>query len=92
MQPTSLILGPPSKRTALKELIALLVFAVVGGIFAMPCLCVQGAIAGPYRLLLFIGVFLRLARMVHTGKFRFADYFIYFTITVGFSIWTDPHF
>lgn len=83
---------PSTKRSLLKELIALLVFAVVGGMFAMPCLCAQGAVAGPFRLVLFVAVLLRLGWMVRTGKFRFADYFFYFIITVGFSIWTDPHF
>lgn len=71
---------------------ALLIFAVVGGIFAMPCLCTQGAIVSKYKVVLFIASFLRLVWMVHRRNFRFVDYWIYFTITVAFCIWADPHF
>jgi len=80
---------PATKRTLLKELGALLLFVVVAGMAAMPCLCVTGAIAGRYKLALFFLVSLRLGWNIYRRTFRFRDYFIYFAIVMAFCIWVD---
>jgi hypothetical protein len=83
---------PTSKRTLLKELGALLLFAVVGATLAMPCLCVEGAIAGRYKTILFLLVSLRLGWNIYKGTFRFRDYFFYFAVVVAFCLWIDSRF
>jgi hypothetical protein len=80
------------KRIPLKELGALLLFVVAGGALAMPCLCIEGAIAGRYKVILFFSVALRLGWCIHRRTFRFRDYFIYFAIVVAFCLWADSHF
>jgi hypothetical protein len=82
---------PAIKRSRLKELLALLLFGVVGGMFAMPCLCIEGAIAGRYKTILFLLVFSRLAWCIYRRTFRFRDYFVYFAVVIGFGIWADLH-
>lgn len=81
----------PNKRRLLKELGALLLFVAVGGMAAMPCLCVEGAIAGRYKLILFLLVSLRLGWSIYRQNFRFGDYWIYFAIVMAFCLWTDAH-
>lgn len=81
-----------SKHGLLKELGALLLFVVVAGMAAMPCLCVTGAIAGRYKLALFFLVSLRLGWSIYRRSFRFRDYWIYFAIVMAFCIWTDLHY
>jgi hypothetical protein len=78
-----------NKQVLLKELSALLLFVVVAGMAAMPCLCVTGAIAGRYKMALFFLVSLRLGWSIYRRTFRFRDYWIYFTIVMAFCIWTD---
>jgi steroid 5-alpha reductase family enzyme len=80
---------PAIKRTLLKQLGALLLFVVVGGALAMPCLCVGGAIAGRYKVILFLLVSIRLGWNIYRRTFRFRDYFIYFAVFVAFCLWTD---
>ena len=82
----------PSKRSLLKELCALLLFFIVAGMAAMPCLCVTGAIAGRYKLALFFLVSLRLGWSIYRRTFRFRDYWIYFAIVMTFCIWTDLNY
>ena len=81
-----------SKRGLLKELCALLLFVVVAGSAAMPCLCVTGAIAGRYKMALFFLVSLRLGWSIYRRTFRFRDYWIYFAIVMAFCIWTDLNY
>jgi hypothetical protein len=76
-------------QSRLKALLALLVFGIVGGMLAMPCLCIDGAIAGRYKTILFVLVFSRLAWSIYKRKFRFRDYFIYFAVVIGFCLWAD---
>jgi len=83
---------PPSKRALLKELGALLLFVVIAGMAAMPCLCVTGAIAGRYKLALFFLVSLRLGWSIFRRTFRFRDFWGYFAIVMAFCIWTDMHY
>ncbi len=78
-----------NKKSLLKELGALLLFVVVAGMAATPCLCVTGAIAGRYKMILFFLVSLRLAWSIYRRTFRFRDYWIYFAIVMAFCIWTD---
>jgi len=79
-------------QSRLKPLLALLVFGIVGGMAAMPCLCVEGAIAGRYKTILFLLVFSRLAWSVYRRTFRWRDYFIYFAVVVGFCLWIDSKY
>ena len=85
-------LQQPNKRGLLKELCALLLFIVVAGMAAMPCLCVTGAVAGRYKLALFFLVSLRLGWSICRRTFRFRDFWIYFAIVMAFCIWTDSNF
>jgi hypothetical protein len=80
-----------NKQGLLKELAALLLFVAMGGMFAMPCLCVEGAIAGRFKLILFLLVLLRLGWSIYRRTFRFKDYWIYFAILTAFCLWTDAH-
>lgn len=83
---------PLGRQGLLKELSALLLFVVVGGMLAMPCLCVEGAIAGRYKSVLFVLVSLRLAWNIYRRTFRFKDYLAYFAIIVAFCLWTDSRY
>ena len=82
---------PVINRSRLKELIALLLFLLIGGVAAMPCLCVEGAIAGRYKMIFFLVVFSRLAWSIYRHTFRFRDYFVYFAIFIGFCFWVESH-
>jgi len=79
------------KRSLLKELIALLVFLFVCGILALPLLCVGGDVAGACKTAFVFLVFCRLAWQIHKHTFHWRDYFIYFTVTVGFCLWIDSY-
>ncbi len=81
-----------SKKALLKELGALLLFVVVGGVLAMPCLCIEGAITGRYKVILFLLVSLRLGWSIYKRTFQLRDYFIYFAVVVAFCLWTDSRF
>lgn len=78
-----------SKHGLLKELGALLLFIFVAGMAAMPCLCVTGAIAGQYKLVLFYFVSLRLGWSIYKRSFRFKDFWIYFAIVMAFCLWVE---
>jgi hypothetical protein len=76
---------PPTYHSIrFKELIALLVFFVVGCVFALPSLSVSGAIAGQYKMVFFLLVFIRLAWSVYMRRFNPSDYSVYFVIAVLF--------
>jgi hypothetical protein len=76
-------------RGRLKELIALLLFLLVGFTFAAPCLCVEGAIRGRFTTGLLALAFCRLAWCVYKGTFRYRDYFLYLAIVVAFCVGAD---
>jgi hypothetical protein len=84
--------GQPTKRTLVKHLGALLLFVVVGGALAMPCLCIEGAITGRYKTILFLLVSARLGWSIYRRTFRFRDYFVYFAVFVVFCLWIDSRF
>ena len=73
----------------LKELLALLLFAVVAFSSAMPCLCVEGAIRGRFTLAFTFLIFCRLSWHVYRRTFRFKDYFVYLGFAFAFCIWAD---
>jgi hypothetical protein len=77
------------KRGRFREVLALLVFVGVTGIWALPCLCVEGEIAGQYKMILWFLVSCRLAWQIYRRTFRFRDYFIYSALVIGFFIWAD---
>ena len=72
-----------------REVLALLLFVGVAGMWAAPCLCVDGEIAGRYKMILWALVSGRLAWQIYRRTFRFRDYFIYFALVIGFFIWVD---
>ena len=80
---------PVIKQSRLLKVGALFVLLVVGGIFSLPCLCVEGSIAGRYKMILLFLIFTRLAWGIYKRTFRFRDYFIYFAIVIGFCRWAD---
>ena len=82
----------PLSRSRLKELGALFTFVVIGGMAAMPCLCVDGAIAARFKLAVFLLVTLRLGWNIYRRTFRFRDYWIYFAIFITFCLWVDANF
>jgi hypothetical protein len=79
------------KRRLLKELIALFVFVIIGGIFTMPIFTTNGEISSRSKLILFILVFCRVAWQIYKRTFRFRNYFIYFAVFIGFCIWLDSY-
>ena len=80
---------PVASWTLLKELCALLLFAFLGSILVMPCLCREGAIAGQYKSIFFLLVLLRLSWSICRRTFRIEDYFTYFAILIAFCLWAD---
>ncbi len=82
---------PAIKRGLLKEMIALLIFFIVGGMFAWPIFSTNGEIAARSKLILFVLISSRLAWQAHKRTFRFRDYFIYFAVFIGFCIWMDSY-
>jgi hypothetical protein len=82
---------PAIKRSRLKELIALLVFLFIGGMFAMPVFSTNGEISGRSKMAFLLLAFCRLAWQIYKGKFRFRDYFVYFGLVIGFCIWLDSY-
>jgi hypothetical protein len=82
---------PAIKKSLLKQLIALLAFAFIGGMFAWPIFSTNGEISARSKLTLFFLVFGRLAWQTYNRSFRFRDYFIYFAVFIGFCIWLDSY-
>ena len=80
-----------SKWRLAVEIVALLLFFVVGFLAASPSLSLQGVAAGNIKLALFLLVFLRLAWCIFRRTFRFVDYFVYFVVVIGFCIWVESH-
>jgi hypothetical protein len=77
----------PRRRVA--ELVALLLFLVVGATLAAPTLSIEGAIRGRFTTVLVFLAFSRLAWNVHKRTFLFRDYFLYLAIIVAFCIWVE---
>lgn len=82
---------PAIKWSPLKELIALFVFMLIGGMFAWPIYSINGEISARSKLVLFFLIFCRLAWQTYKRTFRFRDYFIYFAVLVGFCLWMDSY-
>ena len=80
---------PTARRSRFVEFVALLLFLVVGVIFAAPTLSVQGAIRGRFATALLLLAFARLAWHIRKRTFRFRDYFLYLAIVIAFSIWAE---
>ena len=77
------------KRSLAMQLIALFLFLIICGLFALPTLTVGGDICGDYKTALVLFVFCWLAWRIYRHAFRFRDYFIYFTIVICFCYWAD---
>ena len=80
---------PATKPSLLKEVGALLLFLVVVGFFSLPSLSPQGEIAGQYKGIFLLLVFIRLAWSVCRRRFCLHDYFIYFGVVISFCIAVD---
>jgi hypothetical protein len=76
-----------TSRRRLWELMALLLFLLVGSSFAAPCLCFEGAVRGRYTTALLALAACRLAWCVYRRTFRYRDYFLYLAIVIGFCVW-----
>ena len=88
--PSETVASPPSTgRGRAKEAFALLLFLVIGFVFAAPCLCVGGEIRGRFTLAVLFLAFCRLAWQVHKRTFRWESYSIYLSIVMLFSLWAD---
>ena len=72
-----------------RQVIALLLFLVVGVSLAGPCLCAEGATRGRYTMSLLAIALCRLAWVAYRGTFQYRDYFIYLGVVIGFCIWAD---
>ena len=77
------------KRPLLKELLALLLFLMIGVFLAMPVLCPGGDVAARYKAAIVLAAFSRLAWQLHKNTFRFRDYFIYLAVMAGLCLWMD---
>lgn len=82
---------PAIKRSRPKQLMALLVFALVCGMLAVPIFSTNGYYAGRSKMMLFVLVFGRLTWQIYKGTFRWRDYFIYFALVAGFCLWLDSY-
>jgi len=80
------------KSSRAKELCAVALFLLVGGIFALPCLCVQGEISGRCKMALLLMACSRLTWCAYKRTFRFRDCFIYFALVVVFCLWADSQY
>jgi len=83
---------PTGKHRRLKEIVALLLFLIVGFVVSSPCLCYEGEISGRYKTVLFLLVLCRLAWNIWKQTFRFADYFLYLAIVIAFCVWADSRY
>ena len=83
---------PVIKRSRLKQLLALFMFLIIGGLGTMPLLCIGGEVAARYKTLLFVFIFSRLSWCIYKRTFRYLDCFVYLVISVGFDMWIDSHF
>ena len=82
---------PVIKQGLLKQLLALLVFAIIGGMFAMPIFTTNGEIAGRSKFIFFFLILCRLGWQTYKRTFRFRDYFIYFAVFIGFYLCLDHY-
>ena len=80
---------PTTRSKRVWELVALLLFLLVGLSCAAPCLCIEGAIRGRYTMALMAVAFCRLAWCVYRRTFRYRDYLLYLAIVIGFCVWAD---
>ncbi len=78
-----------SLAARLAMLAALLMFLVVGFIFAAPCLCDAGAIRGRFTMALLTLGFGRIAWEAYKCTFFFKDYFFYLAVVILLSIWAN---
>jgi hypothetical protein len=71
------------------RLIGLCLFIIIGLPFAMPCLCLEGATTGKYKMILYLLISIRLIWDVFKKDMKLYDYLIYFSILIGFAIWAN---
>jgi hypothetical protein len=83
--------SPATKPRLLKQLIALLVFALVCGMLAVPVFSTNGYYSGRSKMALFVLVFGRLTWQIYRGTFRFRDYYIWFALVIAFCLWLDSY-
>ena len=76
-------------KTRAWRLIALCLFILIGFLLATPCLCLEGAVTGRYKMILCLLISLRLTWDVFKKDMKIYDYFIYFSVFIGFAIWAD---
>ncbi len=62
------------------------VFLVLGFLLSMPCLCLEGAVRGQYKNILFILILIRLLFDIFRGRLKYSTLAIYSVIFVLFCI------
>lgn len=71
------------------RLIVLCLFMVIGLFISAPCLCFEGAATGKYKMILYLLISIRLIWNVFKRDMKTYDYFIYFSVFIGFAIWAN---
>jgi hypothetical protein len=77
------------KQGRAMQVIALFLFLLICGMYALRVLTVGGDVCGTYKLVFVLLIFGRLAWLIYKRTFRFRDYFIYFAVAVAFCFLAD---
>jgi hypothetical protein len=80
---------PVIKPSLFKQVIALLLYFLVCGLFAIPSLSLPGAVTAKYKITLFLLVLIRLSWSVYSRTFRLPEYLIYFAVVIAFCVMAD---
>ena len=78
-----------SSSSVPREISLVLLFAVVDGSLALPCLCPGGVVAAQYKLALVGMVSIRLVASIVVRTFRFSGFCAYFAAVTAFCVWTE---
>ncbi len=77
----------PLKPTVSKGMIAaFFLFMVIGCLWAMPCLCMEGAVKGRYKSIFYIIVIIRLSYGLLRRKLSWADYLLWVGMFIIFCV------
>ena len=73
------------------QMIAIVIFAIIGGILSVPCMCTSGTVIGKLKPILFLGILLHHGQAIKIKKFKFVNFGVYSLIYLFVCIVTDPH-
>lgn len=74
---------PPIQKWAV---VAFIVFFIVGYLFALPCLCQEGAVKGLYKSIFFIIVIGRLLYSIFKRNLKVIDFILWAGSFIGFCL------